>query len=102
MRSLQRHLFSATLLAGASLLPAISAQARDYSNWMADLPDAAFVSTLSLPGAHDTATGEGFNGGLLVANSYAYSAQAQTKSISEIINSGVRVLDFRPATSGST
>lgn len=102
MRSLQRHLFSATLLAGASLLPAISAQARDYSNWMADLPDAAFVSTLSLPGAHDTATGEGFNGGLLVANSYAYSAQAQTKSISEIINSGVRVLDFRPAPSGST
>ena len=97
MKFLHQRLFTGAALATALTLPTLTASARDYANWMADLPDAAYVSTLSLPGAHDTATGEGFRLGATTGN----SAQAQTKSLTEIYNSGVRVLDFRPYNNGS-
>ena len=95
MKFLQQ-LLTGTLLVGGAMMPTLSAEARDYANWMADLPDAAYVCTLSLPGAHDAATGEGFKYGATTGN----SAQAQTKSLNDIINSGTRVLDFRPSVSG--
>lgn len=97
MKSFTQRLLATALLAGAVTLPTLTAGARDYANWMADLPDAAYVSTLSLPGAHDSATGEGFTGGSITGN----SAQAQTKSLKDIYNSGTRVLDFRPGNNGS-
>lgn len=31
-------------------------------NWMKRLPDNAYVATLSIPGSHDTGTGNGFPG----------------------------------------
>ena len=31
-------------------------------NWMKRLPDDAYVATLSIPGSHDTGTGNGFPG----------------------------------------
>lgn len=97
MKSLSQRLLASALLACAMALPTLTADARDFANWMADLPDAAYVATLSLPGAHDTATGEGFTAGSLTGN----SAQAQTKSLNDIYNSGTRVLDFRPGNNGS-
>ncbi|MBO7569957.1 MAG: hypothetical protein J6T11_06375, partial [Bacteroidaceae bacterium] len=41
-------------------------------NWMSRLPDDAYVATLSIPGAHDAATGYGFSGFIgMFGNRYA-------------------------------
>ena len=45
MKFLQQ-LLTGTLLVGGAMMPTLSAEARDYANWMADLPDAAYVCTL--------------------------------------------------------
>jgi hypothetical protein len=67
-------------------------------NWMKRLPDDAYVSTLSIPGSHDTGTGNGFPG--ITTSIYGpfgdKYARTQDKSLEEQWNIGVRAFDLRP------
>lgn len=74
--------------------------ADDQSAWMSRVDDNTFVSQLSIPGAHDAATGHGFQGlyGVLGGDAYA---RTQDKTITEQWNSGIRAFDFRPCVDGS-
>ena len=81
-----------------SLLPVLGMQLR-ADNWMMRLPDNAYVSTLSIPGSHDSGTGNGFPG---VATSIYGPfgdkyARTQDKSLEEQWDMGVRAFDLRPA-----
>lgn len=69
-------------------------------DWMARLSDYVYLDQLSLPGTHDSATGEGFTGflGTLGGNSYG---RTQDLGISGQWDAGIRVFDLRPAVSGS-
>lgn len=60
------------------------------NRWMSFLDDTVLLSTLSIPGAHDAATGDGLciNIGL---------GKTQHLSIAEQWDSGVRAFDLRPA-----
>ena len=68
-------------------------------NWMKRLPDNAYVATLSIPGSHDTGTGNGFPG--ITTSIYGpfgdKYARTQEKSLEEQWNIGVRAFDMRPA-----
>ena len=64
-------------------------------NWMSRLPDDAYVATLSIPGAHDAATGYGFSGFIgMFGNRYA---RTQDLDISQQWHIGVRAFDLRPS-----
>lgn len=64
-------------------------------NWMSRLPDDAYVAALSIPGAHDAATGYGFKGLLgIFGNRYA---RTQDLDISQQWHIGIRAFDLRPA-----
>ena len=67
-------------------------------NWMHRLPDDAYVSTLSIPGSHDTGTGSGFPG--ITTSIYGpfgdKYARTQDKNIEEQWNIGIRAFDLRP------
>ena len=68
-------------------------------NWMKRLPDNAYVSTLSIPGSHDSGTGNGFPG--ITTSIYGpfgdKYARTQEKSFEEQWNMGIRAFDLRPA-----
>lgn len=85
---LPRTLFiSLTLLFHSSFLYA--------GNWMSRLPDDAYVAALSIPGAHDAATGYGFSAWLGVfGNRYA---RTQDLDIAQQWHIGIRAFDLRPA-----
>ena len=70
----------------------LSVQAQN--NWMEDLEDSRLVTSLSLPGAHDAATGEGWMGIAEITGDLA--AKAQDLTVAEQWNAGVRVFDIRP------
>ncbi len=59
-------------------------------NWMSRLPDSLPASKVSIPGAHDSATGEGIKGIIKLGIT-------QKKSIAEQWSCGIRAFDFRPA-----
>ena len=86
-----RHTFTLSLL----LLLALPMQA---DNWMMRLPDNAYVANLSIPGSHDTGTGNGFPG--ITTSIYGpfgdKYARTQDKSFEEQWNLGVRAFDLRP------
>ena len=64
-------------------------------NWMARLPDKAFVSTLSIPGTHDTATGSGWVGSYAsLGDAYA---RTQDLDIAGQWAAGIRAFDLRPS-----
>lgn len=69
-------------------------QCYDGSNWMASLKDDILVSSLSIPGAHDAATGEGM---------YALPGLGVTQELGlrKQWESGVRAFDLRPAVRGT-
>ena len=73
----------------------LSAQTYDTSAWMARINDEQKVSSLSIPGTHDAATGEGI---------YLPSVLGvtQTLSIGEQWDCGVRAFDLRPAICDTT
>ncbi len=73
----------ATALAG---LPALA------DNWMKDLPDDAPVCALSIPGAHDAATGHGFISSAIGAE----FSTTQDLTMEEMWELGVRAFDLRP------
>lgn len=63
----------------------------DYANWQSQLPDEAFASDISLPGAHDAATGEGF-----VSEFFATYSKTQVLTIAQMTeNWGIRAFDLR-------
>ena len=64
------------------------------ASWMADLPDNMFVAHVSIPGAHDFATGED-NWVTSVANGPA-SSTTQAVTMREQMDRGIRGIDLRP------
>lgn len=81
--------FSAMLFACAAVAVA---QPREYKSWQSHLCDSILLSSLSIPGAHDAATGEGL---CFVAG----FGKTQSLTLSELWDSGVRAFDLRPAVS---
>ncbi|MBR5814119.1 MAG: hypothetical protein IKY37_06660 [Bacteroidaceae bacterium] len=69
------------------------AQRFDGSNWMSRLDDERTVASLSIPGAHDAAIGEGLP---LVAG----LGKTQQLTLAEQWECGVRAFDLRPAVNG--
>lgn len=66
------------------------------NDWMSKLPDDMYVSTVSIPGAHDAATGYGFTESLAsMGNTYA---RTQDIDMSAQWALGVRAFDLRPST----
>ena len=64
-------------------------------DWMERLDDNAYLSQVSIPGTHDTATGEGWTGflGELAGPSMGVT---QDLSIAQQLDCGVRAFDLRP------
>ncbi len=62
-------------------------------DWMSRLPDSLAASRVSIPGAHDSATGEGIKGIIKMGIT-------QEKSIAGQWSCGIRAFDFRPAVCG--
>lgn len=62
--------------------------------WMSRVDDDAYLSLLSIPGAHDAGTGHG--------TSTDAFARTQDLTITEMWNKGIRAFDFRPAVDGTT
>ena len=78
------------LLATVLLVPILRAE-----NWMARLPDDALVAELSIPGAHDAATGSGWAGlNGAIGNLFAKTQDLELPALWE---AGVRAFDLRPA-----
>ena len=89
-------LLVALIAASTSVAKAQHASGVEWSgtNWMSFLPDNALVCQLSLPGAHDAATAEGWaTGSGTTGKNYS---TAQDKKVVDLWNVGVRVFDFRP------
>ena len=70
------------------LVPATTAQG---ANWMADLPDNMFVAHVSIPGAHDFASGEEWE-----STTGPGCSTTQAATMKEQLDLGIRALDFRP------
>lgn len=81
------------LLATAFAL-AISCHSLFAENWITSLDGDVYVSQLSIPGTHDSATGEGFQGALSMFGSSM--ALTQDLSLGEQWDCGIRVFDLRP------
>jgi len=63
-------------------------------NWMSRLPDNTYVSVLSIPGAHDSATGSGWGEGM---ESWGDAfARTQDLSLDTLWSIGIRAFDLRP------
>jgi len=74
------------------VLLALNVQAE---NWMARLADDALVAELSIPGAHDAATGSGWAGlNGPIGNLFA---KTQDLTMQELWDAGIRAFDLRPA-----
>lgn len=86
-----------TLLSAAfTVVGALAFQslAWDGNNWMSEIPDDTYVAELSIPGTHDSATGNGTD--------WDFMARTQEKSLQDQLDMGIRAFDFRPQVSGST
>ena len=90
------------MIAVAAMTAIIGAQAQN--KWMENLDDDRLVTDLSLPGTHDAATAEGWNGlaamGLGGYTMGDMTARAQDLTIDEQWTAGVRVFDIRPQKDG--
>lgn len=75
-------------------------QAADGLRWMTALDDYDYVCQLSIPGTHDTGTGNGFEG--IGAIGGIVAGKTQDKNFSEQLKLGVRAFDLRPGVDGST
>lgn len=87
-----RHIIQYTILLLCCPLIAI---AQDFGghNWMQHLDDACTIASLSIPGAHDAATGEGLH---MVSG----FGKTQELSLAALWDCGVRAFDLRPAVNG--
>lgn len=66
-------------------------------NWMADVADDVLLCRMSIPGSHDSATGNGLTSALT-----ATFATTQDKTLQEQWACGVRAFDLRPALKSGT
>ena len=82
------------LLGGAILLFSLNANAQSNSNWMSGLNGNLYISQLSIPGAHDAGTGEGFSGTSAIAA--MVSGKCQSLGLAAQWDAGVRCFDLRP------
>ncbi len=74
---------------------AVSSATDDGDDWMRRLPDDTFVAKVSIPGSHDSATGDGFSSDYEeLGKSFA---QTQELSIDQQWALGIRAFDLRPA-----
>ncbi len=64
-------------------------------NWMKHLPDGEYVANVSLPGSHDSGTGNGCGRVLNLVDGTQY-AKTQDLTISEQWAIGIRAYDLRP------
>lgn len=90
-------LLSAMALASSAAMFAQHISGVDWNgnDWMSYLDDDALVSQLSLPGAHDAATAEGWVlASILPGNE---NSVAQDVKVNVQYNNGVRVFDIRPS-----
>ncbi len=87
-----------SLMLGIALCVANAFAAVDTKQWMASLNDNIFIAQMSLPGAHNAATGHGFSGTSAIIG--AFTGKCQDKEIAELWDAGVRVFDLRPSDSG--
>lgn len=62
--------------------------------WQKDIPDATTVRSMSIPGAHDAATGHGFSGFSAIGS--LVSGKTQSKKLDALFDAGVRAFDLRP------
>ncbi|MBQ8047508.1 MAG: hypothetical protein IJ196_06260 [Prevotella sp.] len=87
------------LFAALSLLFVLAGTAF-ADNWMAELDDYAYISQVSIPGTHDSCTGEGWSGilGSIAGNS---TGLTQDLSIAQQLQAGIRAFDLRPCVNGS-
>lgn len=72
----------------------VLSQGREGNDWISRLDDKRLVSSLSIPGSHDSATGEGMHGVLGFGVTQALDLAEQWKC-------GVRAFDLRPAVRGT-
>lgn len=94
---LNKPLRTALVLVMMMSVSSVAAQGNptdDGDNWMRRLPDETYVAAVSIPGTHDTATGEGFGEEGALGEAYA---RCQDLGIAEQWNVGVRAFDLRPA-----
>lgn len=94
-------LLSTMLLASSASMFAQHTSGVDWKgyDWMSYLDDDVLVSQLSLPGAHDAATAEGWVSAS--ASSGKNNSTAQDVKVSVQYNNGVRVFDIRPSLSSN-
>lgn len=83
---MKKHLL--TLLAAAFGVCCANADA-----WMERLPDNAYLDQISIPGTHDSATGNG-----TTLDSFA---RTQELNVSEQFGAGIRAFDLRPSVDGN-
>lgn len=70
----------------------------DLKQWMNGLNDNLYISQMSLPGAHNAATGHGFTGWGAIGG--AIAGKCQDRDIAGLWDAGVRVFDLRPTDDG--
>ena len=80
------------------LMGTIAPRAARAGNWMGKLPDGALVCMLSIPGTHDSATGNGFEPDM--AQYGERFARTQDLDIARQWKAGVRAFDLRPCSRG--
>ncbi len=66
-------------------------------NWMKNLPDDAYVAEVSIPGSHDSGTGNGLGKVFSLVDGTPY-AQTQDIDLAAQWGLGVRAFDLRPCT----
>lgn len=79
----------------ASSKTLVANQGDRAADWMADLPDNMFVAHVSIPGAHDFATGEG-KWVTKSAGTGPVNSTCQSATMDELLAGGLRGLDIRP------
>lgn len=87
---MQRNILLAFLFASLPMMA---------DDWMARIDDYVYITQVSIPGTHDSATGHGFTGflGVLFGESMG---RTQDKTIAEQWEAGVRAFDLRPCVDG--
>lgn len=84
--------FKPSLLLAASLC---IAQAMPAEDWMADIDDGAYITQLSIPGSHDSCTGNGWASGLGAIFGPGMGT-TQDLTLEEQWEAGIRAFDLRP------
>lgn len=88
--------FKPYLIASLAITGSVSAYA---SNWINDIDDNAYVRAISIPGTHDSATGNGFQG-FLGSLAGKTTGLTQDLALDAQWDAGVRAFDLRPTVLG--